>query len=199
LKNVSSSFINDKTIKSIFLNSLKQFFFNNNNNDDDDDNDRISNLISILSTILIESGVLNDVKQAQLLASGDVANVWQRVQQFEKDDEQAKQLIDLFLMSCVMKDCSIMITLQNINNNNNNNNDSNDTISHNTIELSKTNATITLNSQCFAYRVALVDLDAKRASDLQRYYALDCAIVDHYNRLAARNDNDSDIKQQCFV
>jgi inositol-pentakisphosphate 2-kinase len=111
-------------------------------------------LIDIVSETLLESAVLRDIRDVQRLGA-DVAVVVQR-----RDDAA---LLDRFMTSCVLKDCSVLLTFAR----------------RDAVAASEEYEPMRANERV-ARRVAIIDLDQKAVEELDRYHKLDREIVANF-------------------
>ncbi|XP_041350227.1 inositol-pentakisphosphate 2-kinase-like [Gigantopelta aegis] len=74
--------------------------------------------------------------------------------------EYAVDKVKRFLISKTVQDCSVIVAIQPCRKG-----------------ISKENSTISMNSQCFSYSIALVDLDPKPFDKIQSYYLQDLKIT----------------------
>jgi hypothetical protein len=112
-------------------------------------------LMNIVIETLLESAVLQDIRNVQRLGA-DVCAVMQR-----RDDAA---LLDHFMTSSVLKDCSVLLTFR-----------QSDDSGANDSEFEPVRG-----SDGVMRRVAIVDLDQKAVEELERYYQLDRDIVANF-------------------
>jgi hypothetical protein len=116
-------------------------------------------LLEVVADALLESEVLSHIRQVQLLGGGDVSALKRR-----RDDAA---LLDEFLTSAVLKDCSVMLSLCRDKGGG---------------ELPESFVALA-SGRGVAVRVAIVDLEQKSAGNVDKYCELDERIVRHCEKL----------------
>ncbi|KAK5578951.1 hypothetical protein RB653_008626 [Dictyostelium firmibasis] len=208
-KSTNSNLLSSLLINSNIVEGGYDNIYNNSNKDQQEENGEknIHLLSSIISSILQRETILENIKNAQLYDEMDIEGIYYLYSKLnggevnsnssgdyeelnKLTDEEAKEKIDRFMISCTAKDCSIMISF-NVDipiSNNNNNNINIDTIKDhfnfiNTIDIDDNDDTIIIgnsNKTTIHYKIGVVDLDTKKMNAIPKYYKLDQDIVRLY-------------------
>jgi len=161
-------------------------------------------ILDILGKILVHEPLLDNILMLQKFDEADIEAVWPIYQEILRRGENITplwrgdtmyprppisklpenpsdqhELVRRFLLACTAKDCSVMIAMHpDCKNEDYGQNKNNDQVS-----VNKSNTKADVNGfHGYSYSAAVVDLDPKPLTKMQRYYELDAEIADYFSK-----------------